>query len=64
MICYGKDNKTNKGKEMIKYNNRRGLKFWVVIGQFQRTAQRAEKRTENFNIFCTLNFVEPISWFL
>ena len=27
MICYGKDNKTKKGKEMIKYNNRRSLKF-------------------------------------
>ena len=34
MICYGKDNKTKKGKEMIKYNNRRSLKFWIVIGQF------------------------------
>ena len=27
MICYGKDNKTKKGKEMIKDNNRRVLKF-------------------------------------
>ena len=27
MICYEKDNKTKKGKEMIKYNNRRSLKF-------------------------------------
>ena len=51
MICYGKDSKTKKNKEMIKENNRRGLNFWVVTGQFQKIAQRAEKKLKNFSFF-------------